>query len=110
MGVFVCGCVLLLLMCMCGVGECGCVCVWVCFTFVNVHNILCPNCRNFHFELYPDTSVFSDDFRLSVDGRLRRHTDMSVYYSGRAVGMYSVLCACFMTILECYDCPSIPTR
>ena len=75
--------------------------------------VLYLNCRNFHFELYPDTSVFSDDFKLSVDGRERRHADMTVYYSGRAVGKYSVLCVCFTTTLishECYHCPSIPSR
>ena len=78
--------------CVCGVG--GCRCGGGCFTFVNVHNIICSNCRNFHFELYPDTSVFSDDFRLSVDGRLRRNADMSVYYSGRAVGTYVCILYC----------------
>ena len=42
--------------------------------------------KHFHFHLYPDTSIFSDDFQMFVNGRPDRSADMTMYYSGQAVG------------------------
>ena len=72
---------------------CVCLCVYLCVcmyyllasyipTYINV----LLNCRNFHFKLHPDISLFSNDFKLTVNGRFQRTADMSVYYSGKAVG------------------------
>ena len=57
--------------------------------------------RTFNFKLFPDTTVFSDDFKLSVNGRDRRHADMTVYYSGHAVGMFVIFSLCLSIYTVC---------
>ena len=54
----------------------------------------CFLCRHFHFHLYPDTSMFSDDFKMFVNGRPHRSADMTMYYSGQAVGKSVSVCMC----------------
>ena len=54
----------------------------------------CFLCRHFHFHLYPDTSMFSDDFKMFVNGRPHRSADMTMYYSGQAVGKSASVCMC----------------
>ena len=38
--------------------------------------------------------MFSDDFKMFVNGRPHRSADMTMYYSGQAVGKSASVCMC----------------